>query len=152
MVTNVTDAELLEGLRSGPMGRKLLAEREERRLAERKDWAGEIERLEAEAGGEMKPLDDAVAAAAERVEMAKIALKEATEAHRGARFNRATAANRFSHRRHLLQARPRCRGRGSRGASPRRAGRRIDGPATFWCPWLCRFTAGPHQRSRARTG
>ena len=42
MVTNVTDAELLEGLRSGPTGQKILAEREQRRLAGRKDWAGEI--------------------------------------------------------------------------------------------------------------
>ena len=78
---------------------------EERLLDERRGWASEVEALEAQAEEELKPLDDAVGAAAEAMEAAKTALSESIESRRDASFNRATAGNRFSHQRDLLQQR-----------------------------------------------
>lgn len=81
-----------------------LLDDEDRELAERKAWAGSIAELEAEAEKELKPLDDAVAAATERLATAQIAFKEADEAHRTALFDRANASNLIGRRRNQLEA------------------------------------------------
>ncbi len=99
MVTELSDKELLEDLRSGPVGRKLLKEREERRLTERRDQAGQIAVLEAEHEKALPGLNAAVEAAADKVKAAQMALEEAQEKHRLAYAARSSAVTRFDSQR-----------------------------------------------------
>ena len=104
MVTNLTDKELLEDLRSGPAGRKLLKVREERRLAERRDQAGQIAVLEGEHEKALPGLNAAVEAAADKVKAAQEALEKAQEGRRVAEMARSSAASRFDTQRGQLEA------------------------------------------------
>ena len=103
MVMNVTDAELLEDLRSGPAGQKMLREREERRLAERRDQAGQIAVLEAEHEKALPGLNAAVEAAADKVKAGQRALEEAQEKHRLAYAARSNVVVRFDSQRGQLE-------------------------------------------------
>ncbi len=83
--------------------KKLLDDRE--LLDARKGWAGEIAALTEAAEKALPGLQAAVDAAADRVEMAKIALKEAVDEHRTACYGRANASNLFGRQRDPLEAR-----------------------------------------------
>ena len=105
MTTNLTDKELLDYLRAGPMSKKLMRERQERSLAERKDWAGEIEVLTAAHLKALSGLNAAVDVGAAGMEKAREALKEAEEAYRVVYFARSNATLRFDTQRFRLEAR-----------------------------------------------
>ena len=103
MVSQLSDQEL-QLLRDSPTLQKAQRESEERRLAERKDWAGEIEVLTAAHVKEIPGLDDTLGARAARVEEAEEALKDAVEAHRVAYVYRSNATSRFDTQRGQLEA------------------------------------------------
>lgn len=103
MTTKLTDRELLDDLGSGPLGQKIARERQERRLAQRKEWAGEIAAVEERERKDLPPLRAVEEAAVAKVRDAEAALAAAREAWGRALTATSSAATQFAGERSHLE-------------------------------------------------